>query len=165
MRINQRIKTKKIRLVSEDGEQLGIIDTEQGLEKAREKNLDLVEVAPQAKPPVCKIMDYNKYKYEQQKKRKKAQKTQKAQQLKQIRVRPKIEEHDYQVKLRHLREFLEKGHKVRISLMFKGRENAHPELGRELLDKFIQDLSDIGELIQPPKLSRNIMATLLDPKK
>jgi len=151
-------------LITEDGEQLGIVDLEEALKQAREKELDLVEVAPQANPPVCRVMDYNKYKYEQEKKEKKSRKGQKIIHLKQIRVRPNIEEHDYQVKLKNLRKFLEKGDKVKIFLMFKGRERAHPEIGNKILNKFIGDLSDISEIEQPPILKGRFMTTVLNTK-
>jgi len=124
----------------------------------------LVEVAPQADPPVCRIMDYNKYKYEQEKKRKKARKGQKSTHLKQIRVRPKIEEHDYQVKLKHAKRFLNKGNKTKIFLMFKGREKTHPELGKKILNRFIEDLSGISEITQSPTMKGRIMVTILEPK-
>lgn len=164
-RINDRIKAKKIRLISEEGEQIGVVDLQRGLDESREKGVDLVEVAPQADPPVCRIMDYNKYKYKQEKKRQKAKKSQSTTELKQIRVRPNIEEHDYKVKLKHLRRFLNNGNRARISLMFKGRERAHPEMGRKILDKFLEDLSDIGEVEDPPTLKGRFMVTLLEPKK
>lgn len=152
-------------MISEAGEQIGIVDLKEGLDKSREKGVDLVEVAPDAKPPVCRIMDYNKYKYKQEKKRQKAKKSQNTTELKQIRVRPNIEEHDYKVKLKHLRRFLNNGNKARISLMFKGRERAHPEMGRKVLDKFIEDLSDIGKVDEPPTLKGRFFVALLEPKK
>ncbi len=163
LRINNRIRAKKLRVIDENREQIGIISLEEGLKLAKEKNLDLVEVAPLVEPPVCKIMEYSKYKYEQEKKRKLAKKRHKAVHLKEIRVRPKIEEHDYQIKLKQLKKFLNKGHKIKITLFFKGRERAHPELGRRVLERFIDEIKDIGQLEKSPTTIGKNMFMIVSP--
>jgi translation initiation factor IF-3 len=150
-----------VRLVGEDGGQLGVVDTRAALEKARENGLDLVEVAPNVDPPVCRIMDYSKYKYEQEKKRKLAKKKQHVVHLKEVRFKAQIDEHDYQVKLKHIKEFLERKDKVRVSLRLRGREMAHTELGMELMARVANDVAALGEMDSPPKLmGRTIMMTL-----
>jgi translation initiation factor IF-3 len=152
----------KIRVVDDEGNQLGVMETARGVSLAREKGLDLVEVAPKADPPVCRIMDYAKYKYEQEKKRKKARKKQHVTHMKEIRFKPKIEEHDYQVKLKQIKKFLEKKDKVRVSLRFRGRENVHKEIGMELLERVANDVAAVGEMEAPPKRAgRTILLTLI----
>ena len=131
---------------------------------AREEGLDLVEVAPQANPPVCRIMDYSKFKYEQSKREKEAKKKQKVFHVKEIRCKPKIEEHDYQVKLNHAEKFLEKGDKVKISLMFKGREMAHPELGKKIIDRFVEDLGERCVIEKGPVLEGRFINVFVSPK-
>lgn len=135
-----------------------------GLEKAEEKGLDLVEVASNVDPPVCRIMDYSKYKYEQKKKQKLAKKKQHITHMKEVRFKPSIEEHDYQVKMKHIKEFLSAKDKVRISLRFRGRENAHKELGRELLNRIAADVAVLGEMESPPKSMGRTMAMTIIPK-
>ncbi len=135
-----------------------------GLEKALEKGLDLVEVASNVDPPVCRIMDYSKFKYDQKKKQKLAKKKQHVTHMKEVRFKPRIEEHDYQVKLKHIKEFLTTKDKVRISLRFRGREMAHKELGRELLDRIAADVSALGEIEAPPKSMGKTMSMTLIPK-
>ncbi len=134
------------------------------LKKAADFGLDLVEVAPQANPPVCRIMDFAKYKYEQEKKEREAKKHHKHAQLKEIRFSPRIDEHDYQIKLKHMREFLEKGHKVRIRLFFKGREIAHQEIGRKLLERLIKDIEEKGKVEKAPQLMGKTLILILGPK-
>ena len=151
MRINNRIRVREVRVVGEAGEQLGVLVTAEALKRAEEAGLDLVEVAPTAAPPVCRIMDYSKYKYEQEKREKEARKKQKVVHLKEIRLSPKIGEHDYQFKLRNLEEFLKRGDKVKITMMFKGREMAHVDLGRKILDRLSSDISQIGEIEEPAR--------------
>lgn len=152
----------KIRLVDDEGNQLGVVDTRKGLDLAREKELDLVEVAPNMDPPVCRIMDYSKYKYEQEKKKKLAKKKQHVTHLKEVRFKVAIEEHDYQVKLKHIKEFLENKDKVRVSLRFRGREMAHRELGIELFNRVANDVSALGEMESGPKImGRTVMMTLI----
>ncbi len=134
----------------------------QALRLAEEKGLDLVEVAPNANPPVCRIMDYGKYKYEQSKKEKSHKKKQAATQVKEIRLRPKIEEHDYEFKLKHARKFLEGGHKVKATVMFRGREMAHQEFGHALIKRFIEDLADIAKVAREPTMEgRQIVVYLV----
>ena len=151
MRINNRIRVREVRVVGEAGEQLGVLATAEAIKRAEEAGLDLVEVAPTAVPPVCRIMDYSKYKYEQEKREKEARKKQKIVHLKEIRLSPKIGEHDYQFKLRNLEDFLKRGDKVKITMMFKGREMAHVDLGRKILDRLSSDISQIGEIEEPAR--------------
>lgn len=151
MRINGRIRVREVRVVGEEGEQLGVLATPEALKRAEEAGLDLVEVAPTAVPPVCRIMDYSKYKYEQEKREKEARKKQKIVHLKEIRLSPKIGEHDYQFKVRNLEDFLKRGDKVKITMMFKGREMAHVDLGRKILERLSTDISQIGEIEEPPR--------------
>ncbi len=154
----------KIRLVDDEGNQLGVVDTRKGLDLAREKGLDLVEVAPNMDPPVCRVMDYSKYKYEQEKKKKLAKKKQHVTHLKEVRFKVGIEEHDYQVKLKHIKEFLEKKDKVRVSLRYRGREMAHRELGVELFNKIANDVSALGEMEAAPKIMGRTVTMTLVPK-
>lgn len=151
LRINNRIRVREVRVVGEAGEQLGVLATPEALKRAEEAGLDLVEVAPTATPPVCRIMDYSKYKYEQEKREKEARKKQKIVHLKEIRLGPKIGEHDYQFKLRNLEDFLKRGDKVKITMMFKGREMAHIDLGRKILDRLSSDISQVGEIEESPR--------------
>jgi translation initiation factor IF-3 len=134
-----------VRVIGENGEQIGILATRDAIRLAQEKGFDLVEVSPQARPPVCKIMDYGKYKYELAKKAKDAKKKQRFLQLKEMRFRPKTEEHDYAFKMRHVREFLMQGSKVKVMVVFRGRERSHMEFGEKILEKLKTDLSDVGE--------------------
>jgi translation initiation factor IF-3 len=142
---------REVRAVGENGEQLGVLATEEALKRAEEAGLDLVEVAPTAVPPVCRIMDYSKYKYEQEKREKEARKKQKVIHLKEIRLGPKIGEHDYQFKLRNLEDFIKRGDKVKVTMMFRGREMAHVDLGRKLLERLSSDISQIGEIEEPAR--------------
>lgn len=137
---------------------------QEGLKRARETDLDLVEVAPTASPPVCRIMDFSKFKYDQEKKEREARKRQRVIRVKEIRVKPRIEEHDYQTKLEHARKFLEKGDKVKWSLMFRGREMAHIEHGRQLMNRIIQDTVDICEVEMAPKKEGRFIFMVLGPK-
>ncbi len=144
LRINDRIRISPVRLVDEDGEQLGIVPTDEARAMATDRGLDLVEVAPNARPPVCKLMDYGKHKYEQQRKLREARKKQHNVTVKEVKLRPKIEKHDLDFKLRHARRFLEEGDKVKVTLMFRGREITHPELGVRVLEKVQAELEDVG---------------------
>jgi translation initiation factor IF-3 len=150
-------------VVGEDGEQLGILPTRDALAKARELGLDLVEVSPMSRPPVCRIMDFGKYKYEQAKKARVARKRQHQVVLKEIKLRPKIEKHDYEFKKKHITEFLEHGDKVKITLMFRGREMAHADLGRKLLDQLSEELKDVAKVEAPPRQEGRMMILLLAP--
>ena len=153
-----------VRLIGPDGDQLGIVPTDQALEKAREHGLDLVEVAPNSRPPVCRILDYGKYKYELAKKDKLAKKKQHSFHLKEMRYRPKIDQHDFDFKTKHVREFLEAGSKVKVFVMFRGREMAHTEFGRKILDRVAEQLEEISLIENPPKLEGRTMTMILGPK-
>jgi len=146
LRVNERIKGREVRVVGEKGEQLGILTVAQAIETASRHNLDLVEVAPTAVPPVCRLMDYGKYKYEQTKKEREAKKNQKQSLLREIRLRPKIGEHDFEAKARTAYKLLEDGDKVKVTIMFRGRENAHPELGVKLIGRMSERLKDVSSV-------------------
>jgi len=152
LRINFRIRVKDVRVIGAEGEPLGVMVVQDAIAKAEEAGLDLVEVAPTAVPPVCRIIDYSKYKYEQEKREKEARKKQKIVHIKEIRLGPKIGEHDYQFKLRNLEDFLKRGDKVKVTMMFKGREMTHVDLGRKILDRLSGDISSIGEIEESPRL-------------
>ena len=159
--VNRQIRAKEVQLIGENGEKLGVVSLEEALEKAEQKNLDLVLVAPNAKPVVCKIMNYGKYKFEQAKKEKEAKKKQKVLEIKEIRVTPNIEEHDFGFKLKNLRKFLTDGNKVRITVRFRGREINNSNAGEVVLNKFIENLEDIATVEKKPKLEgRNMFAIL-----
>ena len=151
-------------MVGPDGEQLGVLSREEALAKAEELDLDLVEVAPNADPPVCKLMDYGKFRYQQQKRAHEAKKKQTVIQVKEVKVRPKIDEHDYQFKLKHVKRFLEGGDKAKVSVVFRGREIVHRDLGRKLLDRFIEETKDIGEIESMPKMEGRNMTMILAAK-
>ncbi len=162
IRINERIRVPQVRLIDTTGEQIGVVPTREALRMALEKGFDLVEISPTAKPPVCKIMDYGKYKYELNKKAKSAKKKQHIIQMKEMRLRPKIEEHDYQFKLKHMREFLEKGNKVKVFVEFRGREMTHQELGHKIIQRLEEDLKDLGIIEQKAKMEgRNLSLTFM----
>ncbi len=152
-------------MVGVDGKQLGILPIREALRLAEEAGLDLVEIAPQAQPPVCRIMDYGKYLFEKSKKLQAARKKQKQVQVKEIKMRPGTDEADYRIKVRNMRRFLEDGDRVKVSLRFRGREITHPELGRRLLERVEQDLADIAQVEQYPKMEGRQMVMLLVPKK
>lgn len=164
VRVNNRIRAKEARVIGEEGEQIGIVPIAEGLRLAKERNLDLVEVAPKADPPVCRIMDFSKYKYEQEKKERLARKKQRIIHIKEIKIKPNIEEHDYQTKLRHLKRFLERGDKTKITLMFRGREMAHVDIGRSLMDRLMKDLSELAQVEKTPILEGRFMVMVMTPK-
>ena len=151
-------------MIGVNGEQIGVVSVDEGLKLAREQELDLVEVAPKATPPVCRIMDYGKYKYEQSKRAKEAKKHQHMIVVKEMKFRPKTEEHDYQFKLKHIQKFLAEGDKVKITVMFRGRELVHTELGRKTLERLIQETQDIAAVEQPPRLEGRNMTLVFVPK-
>ena len=153
-----------MRVTSASGEQLGIMATRDALRMAEEQHLDLVEVAPKAKPPVCRIMDFGKYRYEQQKREKEAKKKQKIVTIKEVKLRPNIEQHDFNVKLKNALRFLEEGNKVKVTIMFRGRELAHPELGREVLDRVSEQLKELVSIERDAKLEGKNMTMILAPK-
>jgi translation initiation factor IF-3 len=152
-----------VRVISPDGEQLGIIPIEQALSIAEEQGLDLVEVAPLARPPVCRIMDYGKFKYEEQRKAREARKKQHHVQIKEVKMRPGIEDHDFDFKTRHARRFLEEGNKVKLTMMFRGRQMAHPEIGRQVLDRVSEMLSDVAKVESAPMMEARAMTMVLAP--
>ena len=151
-------------MVAEDGEQLGIVSIREALEIAMEKGVDLVEVAPSAKPPVCRLMDFGKFKFEQSKREKDARKKQKVISIKEVKMRPNIDEHDFQVKARSARKFLSAGDKVKVTIMFRGREITHPDLGEKLSLKLVGELADVSAVEKPPKVEGRNMVTILIPK-
>jgi translation initiation factor IF-3 len=164
-RINERIRVPEVRLIDENGEQVGIIPTAEALERARESDLDLVEVAAQSKPPVCRILDYSKYKYEQEQKAKAARKHQQQVNVREIKLRPKIAQHDYETKRGHVERFLKQQDKVKVTIMFRGREQSHPERGRMILDRLLQDVSEIATMEQEPLQEGRNMTMLLAPSR
>ena len=163
MRINREIRADRLRVITEDGEQLGILTLRDALAKAEEAGLDLVEIAPTAKPPVAKIIDYGKFRYHQQKKEKDSKKAQVQIKVKEIKIKPNIDTHDFQTKIKHAREFLLKGNKVRITCVFRGREMLHLDLGERIVNQFCLDLADIAALEATPKLLGRSMSTTLAP--
>jgi len=163
--INEQIRDKEVRLVSENGEQLGIVSSKEALRLAREAELDLVKVAPMAKPPVCKIIDYGKYKYEQTRKEKEARKKQKIIDVKEIRLSPNIDTNDLNTKMNHARKFISNGDKVKVTVRFRGRELAHTATGRVILGQFAEKLSDIAVIDKPAKLEGKNMVMFLSEKR
>jgi translation initiation factor IF-3 len=165
LRVNEGIRVREVRVVSAEGEQLGILPTGEALRIAQERELDLVEVAPEAAPPVCRIMDFGKFKYQQSRRAKDARKKQTIIQVKEVKMGPKTDEHDFQFKARHVRRFLEDGNKAKVTIRFRGREMAHTELGRKLLDRISQDLADIATIESFPKLEGRNLVMILTPKQ
>ncbi|CEO89585.1 MAG TPA: translation initiation factor IF-3 [Syntrophaceticus sp.] len=164
MRVNEEIRVREARVIDSNGQQLGIIPVREGMRVAAEQGLDLVEVAPQAKPPVCRIMDYGKYKYEQSKKERDARKKQRVINVKEVKIRPRIEEHDFQVKVRNARRFLTDGDKVKVTLMFRGREITHAALGHDLCMKFYKELEEQASMEKEPKVEGRNMIMVLVPR-
>lgn len=162
--INEEIKVKEVRLVGQDGSPLGITTSADALEQAYAKNLDLVLIAPKAEPPVCKIMDYGKYKFELAKRDKEARKNQKVVSVKEIRVSPSIDNHDFETKVNHTKKFLSDGDKVKITVRFRGREVHHSALGLQLLERFQEAVSEVGAVDKPPKLEGKNMSMVVSPK-
>jgi translation initiation factor IF-3 len=165
VRINEAIRAPRVRLIDEDGSQVGIKQTSDALEYAFSKNLDLVEVAAQADPPVARVMDYGKYKYEQEQKAKLARKHQSQIHIKEIKLRPKIGKHDYETKKSHVVRFLNQRAKVKVTIMFRGRETTHPERGRDLLMRLAEDVGELGMIEQQPILDGRNMTMVLGPTK
>ncbi|MDF7675778.1 translation initiation factor IF-3 [Neisseriaceae bacterium ESL0693] len=164
-RINGEITIKEVRLIGPAGEQLGVVSTQQAMRLAEEHDVDLVEIAPTAKPPVCKLMDFGKYKYEQSKKRDEQRKKQKQVQIKEIKFRPGTDEGDFQIKMRNITRFLSDGDKVKVTLRFRGREMAHQHLGMELLKRIQAELSELGNVEQFPKMEGRQLVMVIAPKK
>ena len=164
VRVNRQIRISPVRVITNTGEQLGVLPIDQALAAAEERGLDLVEVAPMARPPVVKIMDYGKFKFEEAKAARAAKKKQHIILLKEVKFRPGIDDHDFDFKTRHAREFLADGNKVKVTMMYRGRQMAHIELGREVLDRVALELKDIGKIEQEPKLEGRNMSMVLAPK-
>ncbi len=163
--VNEAIRAREVRLIGPNGDQLGIKPLKEALRLAQEINLDLVNVAPQAKPPVCRIMDYGKYRYEQSKREKEARKKQKTIQVKEIRLSPTIDENDVRTKLNSVKKFLKKGDKVKLSIRFRGREITHQEIGRKVLDRIAESVKDLSEIERLPKVEGRQMIMILTPKQ
>jgi len=162
--INWDIRSPEVRVIDPEGKQLGILAVKEAIRIAEERGLDLVEVAPNSQPPVCRIMNYGKYKYQQSKRTQEARKHQTVIHIKEVKVRPRTEEHDFQFKLRHVKRFLDEGNKVKISILFRGREIAHPEFGKEMLNRFIEEAKDIMVIEQFPRLEGRNMVMIMAPK-
>ncbi|MBT4566931.1 translation initiation factor IF-3 [Rhodobacteraceae bacterium nBUS_24] len=162
-RVNDRIRCPEVRLIGAEGENVGVVSPERAIELAENAGLDLVEISPNAEPPVCKIMDFGKYKYEQQKRESEARKKQKIIEIKEIKFRPGTDTHDYDVKMRNVFKFLENGDKVKITLRFRGREMAHLNLGRELLERVAEDVQEMGKVENMPKMEGRQMTMMIGP--
>jgi translation initiation factor IF-3 len=163
-RVSRILARKEVRLIDSNGDQIGIIDPKEALSIAQQRGLNLVEVAPNANPPVCRIVDYGKYKYKQSKRQKAKKQNQNSAKPKQIKLRPATAEHDYQFKKRNAEEFLLSGAKVTFTMVFKGRQRAHPELGRQMLGRMAGDLSEVAEVSSPPKMKGYSMSMVLTPR-
>jgi translation initiation factor IF-3 len=164
-RINDRIRAREVRLVAADGEQLGVMPLPDALAIAAEQSLDLVEVAPNADPPVCRVMDFGKFKYEQDQRRKESRKKATNIVIKEMKFRPKIDPHDYETKMRHVERFLEEGSKVKLTIMFRGREMAHPELGHRILQRVAEQVGEIATVESAPRQDGRNMTMVLNPMK
>lgn len=163
LQINEEIRFREVRLISDDGEQLGIVSSREAMNIAEEKNLDLVLMSPNAKPPVCKIMDYGKYRYDTMKKAKDAKKKQKTVELKEVRLSPNIEQHDLNVKATQARKFLTQGNKVKVSIRFRGRELGRTSMGYGVMDSFMELVKDLGQIEKKPKMEGRAMVMFLEP--
>ncbi|HEX8983564.1 MAG TPA: translation initiation factor IF-3 [Ktedonobacterales bacterium] len=161
MRVNERVRAREVRVIDEDGQVVGVMSSSQALSLARERNVDLVEVSPMATPPVCRLMDYGRFKYEQAKKENEARKRQKTSELKEIRLSPKTDDHDIAVKVRKVEEFLSEGDKVKVVVRFRGREMAHPDLGRRLLEQMMADVKSIAVVERTPIMEGRMMSMIL----
>ncbi|HSW87089.1 MAG TPA: translation initiation factor IF-3 [Rhabdochlamydiaceae bacterium] len=163
MRINREIRAPKVRVIDKDGNQLGILTLGEALIKAEQSGLDLIEIAPTAEPPVCKIIDYGKYRYQLTKKEKESKKSQHQVKVKEVKIKPNTDEHDLQVKLKHAREFVSKGNKVRITCVFRGREMLHPEFGEKVVHRMCEDLADVATPESPAKMMGRSLSVVLAP--
>ncbi|MBR0642431.1 translation initiation factor IF-3 [Plastoroseomonas hellenica] len=163
-RVNEEIRVPQVRLIDKDGEMLGVMTAREALMRAYDVGLDLLEISPNAVPPVCKILDYGKYKYEQQKKANEARKKQKVVEIKEIKVRPNIDDHDYETKMKQMKGFISEGDKVKVTLRFRGREMAHQDLGVKVLERIRTDLGEIIKVEQMPRLENRQMIMVLSPK-
>ncbi len=165
VRRNEMIRAREVRVIDAEGNQLGILSRNDAITQAKEAGMDLVEVASNVEPPVCRIMDYGKFKYEQQKKKQEAKKRQTVVQIKEIKVRPKTDDHDYETKVRHIRRFLEAGDRCKVTVFFRGREIVHKDRGLSILERVVQDLADIAKVDQEPRAEGRTLQMLLIPKK
>jgi translation initiation factor IF-3 len=163
--VNHEIKAREVRLIGPDGKQLGIMSLKDALRHAQDAQLDLVKIASDAKPPVCKVMDFGKFKYEQSKREKEARKNQKIINIKEIRMNPTIDEHDFQVRLKNTLKFLKDGDKVKVSIRFRGRQMAHTKLGEEVLNKMAENIKELGVVEKAPKMEGRNMIMILSPKQ
>ncbi len=162
-RRNEQIRAREVRVIDDQGEQLGILSRNAAIDLAKERGMDLVEVAANAEPPVCKIMDYGKFKFEQSKKKQEAKRNATVVQIKEIKVRPKTDEHDYQTKLKHVRRFLEDGDRCKVTVFFRGREIVHKDRGQTMLERVVEDTRDIAKVEQPPSAEGRTLHMLLVP--
>ena len=162
-RVNERIRASEIRLIGPEGQNVGVVTPERAMELAQQVGLDLVEISPNATPPVCKIMDFGKFKYEQQKRESEARKKQKIIEVKEVKFRPNTDHHDYEVKMRNVVRFLENGDKVKVTLRFRGREMAHQNLGRDLLERVAADVKELGKVENMPKIEGRQMVMMIGP--
>ncbi len=162
-RVNDKVRAPEIRLIGPEGENVGVVSPARAMELAEQAGLDLVEISPNAKPPVCKIMDFGKFKYEQQKRESEARKKQKTIEVKEVKFRPNTDTHDYEVKMRNVFKFLENGDKVKVTLRFRGREMAHQDLGRTLLQRISEDVKEIGKVENMPKMEGRQMVMMIGP--
>ncbi len=163
MRVNKEIRAPRVRLIGPEGDQVGIVSTREALAIAEEAGLDLVEVVPGAEPPVCKVINYGKFRYDQTKREKENKKSQHQIKVKEIKLKPNIDEHDYETKKKHLREFIVKGNKVKVTCTFRGREMAHTEIGEAIVQKMVLDVEDIATPESPPKLMGRTLTTVIAP--
>jgi translation initiation factor IF-3 len=163
-RVNEDIRVPSVRLIDQDGEMVGVVSTRDGIQRAFSVGLDLVEISPNAEPPVCKILDYGKFKYEQQKKKNEAKKKQKVIEIKEIKVRPNIDENDYQVKMRAMKSFIDEGDKVKVTLRFRGREMAHQDIGMRVLERIRTEMDPLTKVEQMPRMENRQMIMVLTPK-
>jgi translation initiation factor IF-3 len=161
--VNRFIRVPEVRVIDEEGEQLGVMVTEEAQQLADDRGLDLVEVSPTARPPVCRIVDFGKFKYEQSKKERQSKKKQHATQIKEVKFRPKTEEHDYLFKMKHAEEFLEKHHKVKFTIMFRGRELDHREMGTRIMERLEEDLEHVGTVERTPMFEGRFMTMIMSP--
>jgi len=165
VRINDQIRISPVRFIDADGEQVGIVSLDEARERATEASLDLVEVAPDARPPVCRLMDYGKFRYEEQRREREARKKQHTMHVKEVKYRPGIEDHDYEFKTRHVRRFLEEGDKVKVTMMFRGRQLSHPEIGLAVLERVFSDVEDVSKIESQPTREGRTMIMILAPLK
>jgi translation initiation factor IF-3 len=164
MRTNRMIRAREVRVIGPEGEHLGVVPMEEAFAMATARGLDLVEVSPDAEPPVCKIIDYGKFRYQQDKRGREAKKKQRVIQVKEVRMRPKTEENDYQVKSRQIRRFLEEGNKAKVSMRFRGREHEHAELGQQKLERLMLEMHDVANIEQAPQMEGRMITMVLSPK-